>query len=156
MGFLRPKAKPGSKTRPDINVTPLVDVVLVLLIIFMVVAPELEHGVRVDLPGVGNPDPGVDTGDEQNITLTVGADGSVFLEDERVATADLAAKLEALKKADPTRRVRLKGDERRPYGEMRDLFKQVQTAGFTGVKLLVGARDVSGAAASHAPPPRGD
>ena len=138
------------------NVTPLVDVVLVLLIIFMVVAPELEHGVRVDLPGVGHPDPGVDTGDEKNITLTVGADGSIFLEDERVVTADLAAKLEALKKTDPTRRVRLKGDERRPYGEMRDLFKQVQTAGFTGVKLLVGARDASGAGAARATPQGGE
>ena len=132
--------KRASKVQPDVNVTPLVDVVLVLLIIFMVIMPELEHGKRVELPGVTNPDPDREPSPD-DITVTVASDDSIFIQEDEVSRGDLRSKLEALKRDKPGRRLLLKGDESRPYGQMRDVFKDVQAAGWTGVRLVVGARE---------------
>ncbi|TNF26747.1 MAG: biopolymer transporter ExbD [Deltaproteobacteria bacterium] len=122
------------------NVTPLVDVVLVLLIIFMVIAPELEHGTRVELPSINNPDPTADP-DEQKVMVTVAADGQIFLEDELITKKALVDRLIDIHKKERAKRLWLKGDASRPYGELRDIFKEAQKAGFPGVKLLVGARE---------------
>ena len=130
----------ASRVRPDVNVTPLVDVVLVLLIIFMVIMPELEHGTRVELPGVTHPDPDTEP-DPDDVTVTVAADDSIFIQDDIVPRAELRQRLVALKKEKPARRMMLKGDESRPYGEMRGVFKELQEAGWTGVRLVVGSRE---------------
>lgn len=122
------------------NVTPLVDVVLVLLIIFMVIAPELEHGTRVELPSISNPDPDA-RADEEQVTVTVAADGAIFFEEEQVDRATLAKRLAEVHKTARQKRLWLKGDASRPYGELRDLFREAQRAGFAGVKLLVGTRE---------------
>ncbi|PKN58166.1 MAG: biopolymer transporter ExbD [Deltaproteobacteria bacterium HGW-Deltaproteobacteria-14] len=140
MSLFRPKRGGQSAVRPDMNVTPLVDVVLVLLIIFMVIAPELEHGTRVELPNVNNPDTN-SRPDEKQVTLTVAADGSMFLEDEPVSRAALAGRLKTVHEGDRSKRLWLKGDAGRPYGELRGIFREVQKAGFPGVKLMVGARE---------------
>jgi biopolymer transport protein ExbD/biopolymer transport protein TolR len=121
---------------PEINVTPLVDVVLVLLIIFMVIAPQLEHGERVELPAVQRPDP-KPKGKMDPITVTVGSSGKIFWEKEPVEREVLLAKLAATKTAEPDRRVVLKGDANLPYAKVRDVFALIQNSGFNGVALLV-------------------
>ena len=77
---VRPPRASKSRVRPDVNVTPLVDVVLVLLIIFMVLQSELEHGKPVEMPGVMNADKGNEP-DKDDITVTVVADGTIFVGD---------------------------------------------------------------------------
>lgn len=142
-------ASPGtSKKRrdatPDINVTPLVDVVLVLLIIFMVIAPALEHGERVELPGIMQPDKN-QKGKLDPVTVTVGRGGNVYLEKAPTKLDILPAQLADIHAREPDRRVVLKGDGLADYQKVRDVFAIVQNAGFSGVSLQVqkrgGAKD---------------
>jgi biopolymer transport protein ExbD/biopolymer transport protein TolR len=122
---------------PEINITPLVDVVLVLLIIFMVIAPELEHGERVELPSVYQPDE-KSKSKLDPITVTVTAKGTLFLEKEPIADLQtLEARLVEIRKGEPDRRVLLKGDSMLGYARMRDTFATCQKAGFSGVSLSV-------------------
>lgn len=125
---------------PDINVTPLVDVVLVLLIIFMVIAPALEHGERVELPGILQPDQ-EQKGKLDPITVTVGRSGSVYLEKSLSSVEALPSQLADLRAREPDRRVVLKGDSAVDYAKVRDVFALVQNAGFVGVSLQVQKRE---------------
>lgn len=124
---------------PDINVTPLVDVVLVLLIIFMVIAPALEHGERVELPGVMQPDRN-QKGKLDPVTVTVGRSGNVYLEKTPTKLDVLPAQLADIHAREPDRRVVLKGDGLADYQKVRDVFAVVQNAGFSGVSLQVQKR----------------
>src|SRR5262245_21941734 len=89
--------------RPDINVTPLVDVVLVLLIIFMVIAPALEHGERVELPGVFAPDK-TQKSKLDPVTVTVARSGTVYLEKTPTALDALPEQLAEIHAREPDRR----------------------------------------------------
>ena len=133
----------GSKKRrdvtPDINVTPLVDVVLVLLIIFMVIAPALEHGERVELPGILQPDK-EQKGKLDPVTVTVAKSGTVYLEKAPTTIEGLPAQLADIHAREPDRRVVLKGDGALDYQKVRDVFAVVQNAGFPGVSLQVQKR----------------
>lgn len=125
---------------PEINVTPLVDVVLVLLIIFMVVAPQLEHGEQVDLPAVFQPDP-KSRSKLDAIYVTVTASGRMFLEKEAIPDlGTLEGRLREIRAAEPDRRVVLKGDGSVKYRQMRDAFAMCQTLGFAGISLQVSQR----------------
>lgn len=127
------------RLKPDMNVTPLVDVVLVLLIIFMVIAPQMEAGANVNLPGIEHPDPKSNAKLEP-ITVTVTADAVLYLEKERLERSTMLGKLTSLHKSAPRRRVVLKGDRDARYGEIRELFKTCRDIGFPGVSLQVGDR----------------
>jgi biopolymer transport protein ExbD/biopolymer transport protein TolR len=130
---------------PEINVTPLVDVVLVLLIIFMVVAPELEHGERVDLPAVYQPDE-KPKGSLDPITVTVTTSERLFLEKEPLAgLPELGERLAAIRTREPDRRVVIKGDASLRYAKMRDAFALCQKIGFVGISLSVSQRGKGGA-----------
>lgn len=131
--------KPRNDSAPIINVTPLVDVVLVLLIIFMVIAPSLEHGERVELPSVGQPDK-VQKGKLDPVTVTVGRGGSVYLEKAPTTLAVLPDQLADIHAREPDRKVVLKGDGALDYSKVRDVFAVVQNAGFGGVSLQVEKR----------------
>ena len=131
--FPPPEAARG-RLRPEINVTPLVDVVLVLLIIFMVIAPQLEAGERVELPGITNVD---DKAKLESVVLTVTGSGRYLLEKEEVPEASLLARLTESHKESVERRLVLKADRTVRYGKMRDLFAQAQKVGFPGVALMV-------------------
>lgn len=131
--------KPRKDTAPLINVTPLVDVVLVLLIIFMVIAPTLEHGERVELPTIGRPDK-EQKGKLDPVTVTVGRGGSVYLEKTPTTLAVLPDQLADIHAREPDRRVVLKGDGMLDYSKVRDVFALVQSAGFGGVSLQVEKR----------------
>lgn len=131
--------KPARDAAPVINVTPLVDVVLVLLIIFMVIAPSLEHGERVELPSIVQPDEN-QKGKLDPVTVTVGRSGTVYLEKAATTLAALPAQLAEIKAREPDRRVVLKGDGALDYQKVRDVFAVVQGAGFGGVSLQVEKR----------------
>lgn len=128
---------------PDINVTPLVDVVLVLLIIFMVIAPSLENGERVELPGILEPDK-QQRSKLDPVTVTVAQSGKIFIEKEVIEVSALAGRLAAIHEAEPDRRVVLKGDSAVDYQKVRDLFTTVQDAGFSGVSLMVSKKGPAG------------
>ena len=130
---------PGKKrgARPDINITPLVDIVLVLLIIFMVITPQLEAGEAVDPPNVTNVDPSSKTKLDV-LTLTYTHGGRYFVEKEQLASVEaFEQRLVAEHAKNPARRVMLKGDARTEYGRVRDVFQIAQRAGFKGISLVV-------------------
>jgi biopolymer transport protein TolR len=122
---------------PEINITPLVDVVLVLLIIFMVIGPSLEHGERVELPSILRPDK---VQKKDPITVTVGAGGKLFYEKEAVDDAALKEKLRALHDEQPDKRVVLKGDSAVGYARIRDVFAMAQDTGHTAIALVASKR----------------
>jgi biopolymer transport protein ExbD len=126
--------------RPDINVTPLVDVVLVLLIIFMVVAPQLEAGAPVEVPSVENPDPAVE-GQMSPIVVSVTGQGAVFVEREAVAREALRERLRRVRDVDPDRAVLLKGDRGAVFDDVRPVLEAIQDLGFPGASLQVGERE---------------
>jgi biopolymer transport protein ExbD/biopolymer transport protein TolR len=137
MGATASSGRSKKQLEPEINITPLVDVVLVLLIIFMVIAPELEHGERVELPSVREPDD-KSKSKLDPITVTMTARGTLFLEKEPLADLGaLSGKLAELRKTEPDRRIVLKGDSSVAYVKMRETFAVCQKAGFAGVALSV-------------------
>ena len=131
--------RPRDLRRPEINVTPLVDVVLVLLIIFMVVAPQLEAGAAVDVPAVENPD-APDQAQLAPVVVSVTSGGALFLERDPISPDALEARLRAIRDADPDRAVLVKGDRGAPFDEVRPVLRVVQDLGFPGASLQVGER----------------
>jgi biopolymer transport protein ExbD len=121
------------------NVTPLVDVVLVLLIIFMVVAPRLEHDVQVNLPGVFNPDPELET-TPAPLKVTVASDGEYYVDEQRYDLDQVIDFLSNAHAEDPLRRLLLRADSNLNYGQVRVLFARAQQVGFPGIALMVGER----------------
>ncbi|MDP3501129.1 MAG: biopolymer transporter ExbD [Myxococcales bacterium] len=129
------KKKRRAGLAPEMNVTPLVDVVLVLLIIFMVVTPQMEAGVSVTLPSIKNPDQG--NGSLQPTTVSLTKDGKFYFEKEELPLEALMERLKVLHAAQPESRVVLKADRNLGYGKVRELFKGCQDLGFPGVSLQV-------------------
>jgi biopolymer transport protein TolR len=117
----------------EINVTPLVDVMLVLLIIFMVTAPLMTSGVPVDLPKT-NAQP--INNDSEPLTVSVNAEGKIFLQDQEVSADDLVPKLQAIAKNNPERRVFVRGDKDIAYGKIMQVMGTITQGGFTKVALL--------------------
>jgi biopolymer transport protein TolR len=129
----------GYRARPVMNVTPLVDVVLVLLIIFMVVIPALQQGVNIELPGVLNADDKKEASG-QPFTLSVSKEGEVYFEEDKVAWKELEATLKAAAKREPGKRIVLRGDKGAEYSDVRRLYRTAQQVGFPGVSLKVNHR----------------
>ena len=127
----------------DINVTPLVDVMLVLLIIFMVTAPLMTSGVNVDLPKTNASPVNADT---KPITLTIKSDGTLYLGDDAVSNDELVSKLQAAAQNDPNHRIFVRGDQHIDYGRVMQVMGTITSGGFTHVALL--AEQPSGAGAS--------
>lgn len=125
-----------SNLTPEMNVTPLVDVVLVLLIIFMVVTPQLEAGAAVELPAAFH----VDKGEENSLTPTtvsLTASGELYLDRKQVKREELEEQLRAIHEKDAENKVVLKADRAARYSEVRGLFKTLQDIGFPGISLQV-------------------
>jgi biopolymer transport protein ExbD len=136
-GFVGSRSRAGD-VQPEMNVTPLVDVVLVLLIIFMVVAPRLDQDVPIDLPGMNNPDSETKSFDPVKITIVT--KGEYYYEENRLDLDGLTQRLTELHTADPTRRLLLRADANVGYGAVRELLARCQEIGFPGMSLLVGER----------------
>ncbi|HEX2942112.1 MAG TPA: protein TolR [Rhodopila sp.] len=131
----------------DINVTPLVDVMLVLLIIFMVTAPLMTSGVSVDLPKTNAQQL---NSDSQPLTVSIKADGTIFLQDQQVDLSDVVAKLQAIAQNNPDRRIFVRGDKDLAYGRIMEVMGTITQGGFTKVALL--AEQPATAAAPAAKP----
>lgn len=127
------EAKPA-EVKSDINITPLVDVVLVLLIIFMVVTPMIASGVAVDLPRTENhsrkPDDGTD------IIVSVTRDKEIYVGSSRInRVEELPRMVSEERRKNPAKTVYLKGDSRAPYGYVRRAMQALQKAGIEDVVL---------------------
>ncbi len=118
----------------EINVTPLVDVMLVLLVIFMITAPLLTSSVNVDLPKASATPL---TPEKDPITVSVASDSKVYLANDGMDLSDLVAKLQAEAPADADRRIYVRGDKNVPYGRMIEVMSTIKQGGFNKVALLV-------------------
>jgi biopolymer transport protein TolR len=123
------------RTRPmsDINVTPLVDVMLVLLVIFMITAPLLTAGVQVDLP---KSRAAAVQGQDEPISVTVDRRGRIFIQDAEVTIDALEPRLAAITHNNRDVRVFVRGDQSIPYGQVMSVIGAVHAAGFSKVALL--------------------
>ena len=128
----------------DINVTPLVDVCLVLLIIFMVVTPMLQKGVPVNLPVTEQPDKTPDT--EKQLQISVKADGSVYLGPSVVRKDQVQSGLEEIHERTPDREIAVKGDRAVKYGDILDVLKACREVGFNDVGLIAQPKKSGGEA----------
>ena len=117
----------------EINVTPLVDVMLVLLIIFMVTAPLLTVGVPVDLPKT---EAAVMNDKEDPLTVTVDAKGDLYLQESQIELEALAPRLLAITNANPEARIYVRGDKGISYGNVMEVMGVLSTAGFRKVALI--------------------
>ena len=140
---MRSLSRAPFKPEPVMNVTPLVDVVLVLLIIFMVVIPMMEKSAKVELPSIFNVDPEA-KGKTDPFTLSLTANGEYFLEQDVVAADKLEATLREANDREPTRRIVLRADRTARYADVRALFKSCQEVGFPGISLRVNELKGSG------------
>ena len=121
------------KTAYEINVTPLVDVMLVLLIIFMVTAPMMTSGVNVDLPKTDASPVNADT---KPITVSLRNDGSLYLGEDPITPEQLVDQLKVQSQNDPNHRIFVRADAHIDYGRVMQVMGQITSGGFTHVALL--------------------
>jgi len=126
----------GAKVNSDINVTPMVDVMLVLLIIFMVVTPMLQKGVSVDMAKVNNPAQMPDADKEDALLVAVNRDGKVFFGTDPIKVDDLTQKIKDRLANKTDKRVFIKADARAKYGWVVEVVDNVRAAGVDQLGLL--------------------
>src|SRR5499427_3430922 len=124
------------KLQSDINVTPLVDVCLVLLIIFMVVTPLLQKGISVQLPTTDNPDKKPENSNQKLVTVAVGNPPLYYFEADRLPKQEFQQRLDELYQRAPQTDLIIKADQRLKYGDVKDVMKMTKEAGFQNVGLI--------------------
>ena len=129
-----PYRKRHKKLMSEINVVPYIDVMLVLLVIFMITAPLLSQGVKVDLPQAASQP--VESQDQETLVVTVDREGSYYLDDRRIASEELRRKVAAILKLRPKTPVLIRGDRTANYGEVVKAMTLLQSAGASSVGLL--------------------
>ncbi len=130
------KRNEGAKVNSDINVTPMVDVMLVLLIIFMVVTPMLQHGVTVDMAKVNNPEQMPDADKEDALLVAVMRDGKVFFGTDPIKVEDLTGRIKDRLANKTDKRVFIKADARAKFGSVVEVVDNVRSAGVDQLGLL--------------------
>jgi biopolymer transport protein ExbD/biopolymer transport protein TolR len=136
MSFGRLERSGSARPMSDINMTPLIDVMLVLLVIFIITAPLLAPSLRLDLPqaeGATVGDPG------EFLTLAINADGALYWGDQKLPTDAVAARLAEAAKANPLIEVQLRADRGVPYGRVAELIGLVQQAGLNRIGFVTEA-----------------
>ncbi len=133
----------GRRLRPmsEINVTPFVDVMLVLLIVFMVTAPLLTVGVQVDLPKTVAPNI---QGNDEPLAISIDASGKIFLQENEIDAPDLVPRLMAISQGQTDRRIFVRGDRAIFYGRVMEVMGLINAAGFTKVALVAVAPNSGG------------
>src|SRR5215472_16364308 len=142
------KRDEGSKVSSEINVTPMVDVMLVLLIIFMVVTPMLQKGISVDMAKVNNPEQMPDADKEDALLVSITRDGKVYFGSEQMPVDTLTGKVKDRLANKPDKRVYVKADMRARYGSVVQVVDAVRAAGVDDLGLLTDQRKT----APSAPP----
>ena len=130
-----PRKKLGRRYQPmaEINVTPFVDVMLVLLVVFMVTAPLLTIGVKVDLPRA---EADVIQGSDEPLTVSINDVGQIYVQEAPVTVDELAPRLRAITGTNPDIRIFVRGDANVNYGLVMAVMGAINTAGFTKVALI--------------------
>lgn len=135
-GFVQDNSSSRSRSRKsvsDINVTPLVDVMLVLLIIFMVTSPMLVSGIHVDLPkSAATPI----AGNDEPLTITIDKDGAVYLHDHKIKEDELVDKLVAITQEKYDTRIFIRGDKTIDYGQVMRVVGLISTSGFKKISMV--------------------
>ncbi len=126
----------GSKVNSNINVTPMVDVMLVLLIIFMVITPMVQNKVNVDLTKSVDAVPMPDADHEDSVVVAVTRDGHVYLGANQVASADLGPKITDMLQNKTNKEVFLRADARSNYGIVMDAIDNIRTSGTDTLGIL--------------------
>ncbi len=117
----------------DINVTPFVDVMLVLLIIFMVTAPLLSSGIKINLPESSSV---LKNEKKDPVTVSINNNGEIFIQKKKFTSQQLIQKLKLLKENNKNLKIYIKGDKNLDYGKVMDLMSLINKSGFTKVALV--------------------
>jgi biopolymer transport protein TolR len=128
-------------TIAQINVTPLVDVMLVLLVIFMVTAPIIQQGVQVNLPAARS---SAIPGTEEHLVVTVAKNGRIYLNDNVMTPSELGAKLRAIVKSQPSKQVYLRADQDVRYGLVMQTIAEIKQAGIERLGMVTRPPDKGG------------
>ncbi len=123
----------------DINITPMVDVMLVLLIIFMVAAPMMTSGVNVDLP---KSSAAPVAGQDEPLAVSITANGKIYIQKTRVELKDLQTKLKAITSEKKDTRIFVRGDKTVDYGRIMQVVGEINAAGFGKVALITETADL--------------
>jgi biopolymer transport protein TolR len=126
----------GSKVNSNINVTPMVDVMLVLLIIFMVITPMLTNKVAIDMVSVQNAVPMPDANKDDAIVVAITRDGGIFLGQNKVALSELGSKVSDRLSSTPGKTIYVRADARAQYRAVEDAIDAVRTAGVDEIGML--------------------
>jgi biopolymer transport protein TolR len=133
MAFGRLERNPGSRPMSEINMTPLIDVMLVLLVIFIITAPLMTSSLRLDLPKTEGARP---SDAPAFISLALDEQGRLFFGDEALDKPALAERVRAAAARDPATEVQLRADSRVPYGRVAELIALLQGAGLTRIGFV--------------------
>ncbi len=144
------KREEGKKVNSNINVTPMVDVMLVLLIIFMVITPMLQKGVSVDLAKVNSPTQMPDADKEDALIVAIMRDGKLFFGNDRIEADQLTQKIKDRIANRVDKRVYIRADARAKYGSVVEVVDNVRAAGVDDLGLLTDQRKTTN---PQAPPP---
>lgn len=137
MAFGRLERRPASQPMSDINMTPLIDVMLVLLVIFMVTAPLMASSLRLDLPAAEGATP---SEAPRALVVALDADGRLFIAEERSDLSALGQLAERTAREQPLTEVQLRADARVPYGQVAEVLGVLQTAGLSRIAFVAQAK----------------
>jgi biopolymer transport protein TolR len=129
----RRSARRSHSLMHEINVTPFVDVMLVLLVVFMITAPLLTVGVPIDLPESTVPEI---RGEDEPLAVSIDGDGKIFLQDTEIAIDELAPRLGAITQRKPETRIFVRGDKAIDYGRVMEVMGVLAEAGFSNIALI--------------------
>ena len=136
MAFGRLERNPGARPMADINMTPLIDVMLVLLVIFMITAPLMTSSLKLDLPRSDAASP---SEVPKFLAVAITPDGALFLGDEKLAPETFSARIADAARQTPEIEVQLRADKRTPYGQVAELIGRVQKAGLNRIAFITEA-----------------
>ena len=136
MAFGRLERNPGAQPMSDINMTPLIDVMLVLLVIFIITAPLMTSSLKLDLPKTDGATP---TTAPSFIALAINAEGKLFFGDEALAPEALEQRVALAAKANPQLEVQLRADQKVAYGQVAELIAMIQKAGLNRIGFVTEA-----------------
>ena len=136
MAFGRLERRPGAEPMSDINMTPLIDVMLVLLVIFIITAPLMTSSLKLDLPQTAGARP---SDAPSTVALAVNAEGELFVGDAKVTPQQLLERVRAAAARDPNTEVQLRADKAVAYGRVAELIGLVQEAGLTRIGFVTEA-----------------